>query len=104
VSDVLRPRQPHYGCCGTKYDWLLYRWSGCIPVGAVKGLIGLCSYIAASAQELISASLIEITEIDGVKHYDGVVSVFLALTVWNAKKVVDIDEVESKKYQATPSV
>ncbi|WP_217540591.1 MFS transporter [Vibrio metschnikovii] len=76
-------------------------------VGAVKGLIGLCSYIAASAQELISASLITITEIDGVKHYDfghaqyfwlaaGIVSVLLALTVWNAKKVVDIDEAETK--------
>ncbi|ELJ8548933.1 TPA: MFS transporter [Vibrio cholerae] len=76
-------------------------------VGAVKGLIGLCSYIAASAQELISASLITVTEVEGVKHYDfgnaqyfwlaaGVVSVLLALTVWNAKKVVDIDEAESK--------
>ncbi len=76
-------------------------------VGAVKGLIGLCSYIAASAQELISASLITVTEVEGVKHYDfgnaqyfwlaaGVVSVLLALTVWNAKKVVDIDEAEGK--------
>ncbi|KJJ56287.1 hypothetical protein VC77_18020 [Vibrio cholerae] len=73
----------------------------------MKGLIGLCSYIAASAQELISASLITVTEVEGVKHYDfgnaqyfwlaaGVVSVLLALTVWNAKKVVDIDEAEGK--------
>ncbi|WP_375749487.1 MFS transporter [Vibrio sp. HN007] len=72
-------------------------------VGAVKGFIGLFSYIAASAQEIISANLIEITEIEGVTHYDfgqaqyfwlgaSVVSLFLALTVWNAKKVVDIDD------------
>ncbi|WP_338590299.1 MFS transporter [Shewanella khirikhana] len=69
-------------------------------VGAVKGFIGLCSYIAASAQEIVSASLITITEIDGVKQYDfstaqyfwlaaAVVSMFLAMSVWNAKKVVD---------------
>jgi len=79
-------------------------------VGAVKGLIGLCSYIAVSAQEVISASLITITEVDGVTHYDfgnaqyfwlasGVISVLLALTVWNAKKIVDIDDAEGKKYQ-----
>ena len=81
-------------------------------VGAVKGLIGLCSYIAASAQELISASLIKITEVDGVSKYDfssaqyfwlaaSIVSVLLALTVWNAKKVVDIDDVEGKKLQTS---
>ncbi|MCL2918630.1 MFS transporter [Shewanella litorisediminis] len=69
-------------------------------VGAVKGFIGLCSYIAASAQEIVSASLIKIHEVDGVKHYDfataqyfwlaaAVVSMFLAMSVWNAKKVVD---------------
>ncbi|MCG9723283.1 MFS transporter [Shewanella sp. Isolate7] len=69
-------------------------------VGAVKGFIGLCSYIAASGQEIVSASLITITEIDGVKQYDfstaqyfwlaaAVVSMFLAMSVWNAKKVVD---------------
>ncbi|MGR2948319.1 MFS transporter [Vibrio vulnificus] len=80
-------------------------------VGAVKGLIGLCSYIAASAQELISASLITVTEVDGIKHYDfgnaqyfwlaaGVVSMLLALTVWNAKKVVDIDEEQDNKLKA----
>ncbi len=83
-------------------------------VGAVKGLIGLCSYIAASAQELISASLITVTEVEGVKHYDfgnaqyfwlaaGVVSVLLALTVWNAKKVVDIDEAEGKPLKTQPA-
>lgn len=76
-------------------------------VGAVKGFIGLFSYMAASAQELISAHLITITEVTNqagevVKVYDfgtaqyfwlgaAVVSLFLALTVWNAKKVVDID-------------
>ncbi|QTH11125.1 MFS transporter [Vibrio fluvialis] len=81
-------------------------------VGAVKGLIGLCSYIAASAQELISASLIKITEVDGVSKYDfssaqyfwlaaSIASVLLALTVWNAKKVVDIDDVEGKKLQTS---
>lgn len=71
-------------------------------VGAVKGFIGLFSYIAASGQELVSASLIKIEEVNGVKTYDfsqaqyfwlaaGVVSLILALTVWNAKKVTDID-------------
>jgi len=76
-------------------------------VGAVKGFIGLFSYMAASAQELISSQLITITEIvndagEVVKVYDfgnaqyfwlstAVLSVFLALTVWNAKKVTDID-------------
>ncbi|WP_154124032.1 MFS transporter [Grimontia hollisae] len=66
-------------------------------VGAVKGFIGLFSYIAASMQEIVSSKLITITEIDGVKNYDfgsaqyfwlaaGVVSLILALTVWNAKK------------------
>lgn len=72
-------------------------------VGAVKGFIGLFSYLAVSAQELISSNLIEITQIDGVSHYSfeqaqyfwlasGVISLFLALTVWNAKKITDIDE------------
>ncbi|MDG3086837.1 MFS transporter [Vibrio hannami] len=72
-------------------------------VGAVKGFIGLFSYIAASAQELISASLIDVSEVDGLKHYNfdqaqyfwlaaGVVSLVLALSVWNAKKVNTIDE------------
>ncbi len=71
-------------------------------VGAVKGFIGLCSYMAASAQELISASLIDVQIIDGVEVYDfsnaqyfwlgaAVLSLFLALTVWNAKKVTTID-------------
>lgn len=69
-------------------------------VGAVKGFIGLCSYIAASIQELISAALIDSRVQDGVTHYDfshaqyfwlgaSVLSLVLALTVWNAKKVVD---------------
>ncbi|MCI9703414.1 MFS transporter [Vibrio parahaemolyticus] len=83
-------------------------------VGAVKGFIGLFSYIAASGQELASASLIKITEVDGVTKYDfsqaqyfwlaaGVISLLLALTVWNAKKVVDIDPVEEKELEARPS-
>ncbi|WP_250885963.1 MFS transporter [Shewanella jiangmenensis] len=69
-------------------------------VGAVKGFIGLCSYIAASAQELVSSMLIKTSEVNGVTHYDfataqyfwlaaSVVSLLLALTVWNAKKVVN---------------
>ncbi|WP_045385173.1 MFS transporter [Vibrio rotiferianus] len=83
-------------------------------VGAVKGFIGLFSYIAASGQELVSASLIKITEIDGVTKYDfsqaqyfwlaaGVISLLLALTVWNAKKVVDIDPVEKTELEVRPS-
>ncbi len=71
-------------------------------IGAVHGFIGLFSYLAASAQEYISATLITTIEINGVTSYDfsqaqyfwlasGVVSMLLALTVWNAKKVVDID-------------
>lgn len=74
-------------------------------VGAVKGFIGLCSYIAASIQEYVSSILIQVNEIDGVKHYDfgnahmfwmgaSVVSLLLALTVWNAKKVNSIDDVK----------
>ncbi|MGL5280482.1 MAG: MFS transporter, partial [Plesiomonas shigelloides] len=69
-------------------------------VGAVKGFIGLCSYVAASAQELVSAALIKTSEVNGVTMYDfstvkyfwlgaAVTSVILAMTVWNAKKVVD---------------
>lgn len=83
-------------------------------VGAVKGFIGLFSYIAASAQELVSASLIDISEVNGVTTYDfsqaqyfwlstSVISLFLALTVWNAKKVVDIDAVEQKEFETLPS-
>lgn len=67
-------------------------------VGAVKGFIGLFSYIAASMQEIVSSNLITITEVNGVNVYDfgnaqyfwlaaGVISLLLALTVWNAKKV-----------------
>ncbi|OLQ92129.1 MFS transporter [Vibrio panuliri] len=83
-------------------------------VGAVKGFIGLFSYIAASAQEVVSASLITITEVDGIKHYDfgnaqyfwlaaGVVSLLLALTVWNAKKVVDIEPEQNDTLEVKPS-
>ncbi|MGR5149277.1 MFS transporter [Photobacterium alginatilyticum] len=80
-------------------------------VGAVKGFIGLFSYMAASAQELISSHLIKVTEVaneagEMVKVYDfgtaqyfwlgaAVVSLFLALTVWNAKKVTDIEDATS---------
>ncbi|AGH80045.1 regulatory protein UhpC [Psychromonas sp. CNPT3] len=67
-------------------------------VGAVKGFIGLCAYIAVSIQELVSASLIDVTMVNGVEIYDfsraqyfwlasAVISLFLALTVWNAKKI-----------------
>ncbi|BAJ04040.1 MFS transporter [Shewanella violacea] len=72
-------------------------------VGAVKGFIGLCAYMAASMQELVSASLIDIQTINGVEVYDftqaqyfwlasSVLSLFLALTVWNAKKVTMDDD------------
>lgn len=77
-------------------------------VGAVKGFIGLFAYMAASAQELISANLITVTEVvneagETMKVYDfgaaqyfwigaSIVSLFLALTVWNAKKVTMDDE------------
>ncbi|MGQ7245739.1 MFS transporter [Halomonas sp. V046] len=72
-------------------------------VGAVKGFIGLFAYIAVSAQEVISAALISVDSSAGASVYDftqaqyfwlgaSVVSLFLALTVWNAKKVVDIDD------------
>ncbi|WP_432720784.1 MFS transporter [Jeongeupia wiesaeckerbachi] len=77
-------------------------------VGAVKGFIGLCSYLASSMQEYVSSKLIRVTEVAGVKHYDfgdvhmfwfgaSVVSLLLALTVWNAKKVVSIDEVKPQE-------
>ena len=83
-------------------------------VGAVKGFIGLFSYIAASGQELVSASLIKITEVDGVSKYDfsqaqyfwlaaGVISLLLALTVWNAKKVVDINPAKETELEVRPS-
>lgn len=75
-------------------------------VGAVKGFIGLCAYLATSIQEFASSQLIKVTEIAGEPHYDfgnahifwfsaSVISLFLALTVWNAKKVVCIDEVKA---------
>lgn len=78
-------------------------------VGAVKGFIGLFSYLAVSTQEVVSASLIEITEVNGVSTYDftqaqyfwlasSVVSLLLALTVWNAKKVTDIDAPKEQEY------
>jgi len=66
--------------------------------GAVKGVIGLFSYIAAATQEWISGMLIEDTKmvIDGVAHYsfDGafklwmgasVLSLLFALPAWNVK-------------------
>ncbi|HID8505340.1 TPA: MFS transporter [Proteus mirabilis] len=67
-------------------------------VGAVKGFIGLFAYIAASAQELVSASLIKVTQVGDITHYDfttvqyfwigsAIVSMILATLVWNAKKV-----------------
>ena len=60
--------------------------------------IGLFAYIAASAQELVSASLIKVTQVGDITHYDfttvqyfwigsAIVSMILATLVWNAKKV-----------------
>ncbi|AQP37403.1 MFS transporter [Vibrio anguillarum] len=84
-------------------------------VGAVKGFIGLFSYLAASAQELVSSSLIKMTEVDGVTKYDftqaqyfwlaaGVISLLLATTVWNAKKVTDIDAPTGQILETKPSL
>ena len=74
-------------------------------VGAIKGFIGLFSYIAASAQELISAQLISNTEVNGemvynfdqVKYFwlgSAIVSLCLALSVWQAKKVDDLTHLD----------
>ena len=70
-------------------------------VGAIKGFIGLFSYIAASAQELISAYLIQSSEVNGEVIYDfnqvkyfwigsAILSTLLALTVWHAKPIVSV--------------
>ena len=66
--------------------------------GAVKGIIGLFSYMGAATQDWISGYLIESgkTVVDGVEKYNfdkafvfwigaSIVSMLLALTVWNAK-------------------
>lgn len=66
--------------------------------GSVKGLIGLFSYIGAATQDLISSYLIDETKIiaNGVAKYNfdnafifwigaSVLSMLLALTVWNVK-------------------
>ncbi len=66
--------------------------------GAVKGVIGLFSYIGAASQDWISGYLIESgkTVVDGVDKYNfdkafyfwigaSIISMVLALTVWNAK-------------------
>lgn len=66
--------------------------------GATMGFIGVFSYLAAGAQERISAYLIDrqITWVNGVRHYDfgpailfwiggSVVSLVLASTLWRAK-------------------
>lgn len=66
--------------------------------GAVKGMIGLLSYLGAATQDWVSGLLIEAgkTEIQGraVYNFDtvftfwigaSIVSMLLALTVWNAK-------------------
>ncbi len=71
--------------------------------GAVKGFVGLFAYLAAGVQELVSAALIRTTEIGGVKTYDfssakyfwlsaSVISVLIALMVWNAEKIDGINE------------
>jgi MFS transporter, OPA family, sugar phosphate sensor protein UhpC len=66
-------------------------------VGAVKGMIGLFSYIGASLQEYISGLLITTTEVGGEKVYDfssaisfwvwaGVLSIIVALSVkWTSR-------------------
>lgn len=72
-------------------------------VGAVKGFIGLMAYIAVSVQETVSAMLIRTSEINGTTEYDfsqaqyfwlaaGVISLVLAMLVWNAKPVHTIDD------------
>ncbi|MFC1566073.1 MFS transporter [Candidatus Neomarinimicrobiota bacterium] len=66
--------------------------------GAVKGIIGLFSYMGAATQDWISGYLIESgkTVVNGVDKYNfdkafifwigaSIVSMLLALTVWNAK-------------------
>ena len=68
--------------------------------GAVMGLVGVFSYLAAATQDWISGALIErgTTIMDGVRHYDfssaivlwvggSVVSLILATSMWNAKPV-----------------
>lgn len=67
--------------------------------GAVKGVIGLFSYMGAATQDWISGYLIESgkTVVDGVDKYNfdkafyfwigaSIISMLLALTVWNAKQ------------------
>lgn len=67
--------------------------------GAVKGVIGLFSYMGAASQDWISGYLIESgrTVVDGVDKYNfdkafyfwigaSIISMLLALTVWNAKQ------------------
>ncbi len=66
--------------------------------GAVKGVIGLFSYMGAASQDWISGYLIESgkTVVDGVDKYNfdkafyfwigaSIISMLLALTVWNVK-------------------
>jgi OPA family sugar phosphate sensor protein UhpC-like MFS transporter len=66
--------------------------------GAVKGVIGLFSYMGAASQDWISGYLIESgkTVVDGVDKYNfdkafyfwigaSIISMILALTVWNVK-------------------
>ena len=71
-------------------------------VGAVKGFIGLFSYLAASLQEIVSSKLIVVTEVAGVKHYDfgsaqyfwlstSILSIVLAASVWRSKKVTMVE-------------
>ena len=66
--------------------------------GSIKGLIGLFSYVGAATQDLISGYLIDVSKVvvDGKDVYNfdnafffwigaSVLSLFLALTVWNVK-------------------
>jgi OPA family sugar phosphate sensor protein UhpC-like MFS transporter len=69
--------------------------------GATMGFIGVFSYLAAGAQERVSARLIQggVTWVDGVRHYDfgpaitfwiggSVVSLMLASTLWRTRPAV----------------
>jgi OPA family sugar phosphate sensor protein UhpC-like MFS transporter len=77
-------------------DFFPISFSG--PAGAVKGVLGLFSYIAAGSQYLIGGVLVDLekTVVDGVTEYNfnyvfyfwigaAVLSAALPLFVWNAK-------------------
>ena len=66
--------------------------------GAVMGLVGVFSYLAAAVQENVSGVLIDrgVTIVDGVRHYDfaapiafwfgcSVISALLSATLWRVR-------------------